>query len=328
MSEAQSGKHWVGFDLGGTKMQASVFDADFKTLGRHRKKTKGHEGSDTGLSRMAQTIHSAIADAGLRIEDLGGIGVGCAGPLDLACGLIHDAPNLGWKDVPVKKSLEKEFGCPVVVVNDVDAGVYGEYCFGAAKGSRNVVGVFPGTGIGGGCVLDGKIVTGRNQSCMEIGHIPIVPDGPTCGCGQKGCLEAVASRLAISAAAAQAAFRGLAPNLMRAVGTDLTNIRSGALAAAIEAGDKTIEQIVRTAAEYIGLAVVTLVHLLNPDTIVLGGGLVEAMPDLILKTVERTAKKRALPSFVDTFQIIRAKLADDASVMGAAAWAQKSLLSS
>ncbi len=178
--------------------------------------------------------------------DLRGIGLGSAGPLDLDEGIILDAPNLGWKDVKIKSILEKEFGCPAVVLNDVDAGVYGEYRFGAARSSRCAVGVFPGTGIGGGCVYDGKILRGKTNSCMEIGHIQVVPDGPRCGCGLQGCLEAVASRLAISAAAAQAAYRGQAPHLLDIAGTSLDEIRSGALADAIAAGDTVVESIVRT----------------------------------------------------------------------------------
>ena len=189
---------------------------------------------------------------------------GSAGPLDLDEGVILDAPNLGWKDVKMKATLEKEFGCPAAVMNDVDAGVYGEYRFGAARSSRCVLGVFPGTGIGGGCVYDGKIVRGKTNSCMEIGHIQVVPDGPLCGCGLRGCLEAVASRLAISAAAAQAAYRGQAPDLLDAAGTSLDQIRSGALADSIAAGDTVVESIVRNAARHIGTAVASAVHLCRP----------------------------------------------------------------
>ena len=152
MAATDKQKHWIGFDLGGTKMLAAVLDADFHLVSRQRKKTKGHEGSETGLERIAQTIQKALSDAELDEKQLGGIGVGCAGPLDLDKGIIHDAPNLGWQDVPVKEHLENVFHCPVQVVNDVDAGVFGEYCFGAAKDSRSVLGVFPGTGIGGGYV--------------------------------------------------------------------------------------------------------------------------------------------------------------------------------
>lgn len=154
--------HWIGFDLGGTKMLAVVFDAKFKPIGRSRKKTKGNEGMQAGLKRINNVIEEAITSAGLDADDINGLGIGCPGPLDLKKKMIHEAPNLGWKNVPVGESVEEAFGFPVTVANDVDAGVFGEYMFGAGKGSRCVVGIFPGTGIGGGCVYDGKLIRGAN----------------------------------------------------------------------------------------------------------------------------------------------------------------------
>lgn len=316
---------WVGFDLGGTKMLAVVFDADFKPLGRERKKTKGFDGVEAGLERVQQTIRAALESAGVAPERVRGIGVGCPGPLDLEKGIMIDAPNLGWSNVRIKKELEAAFGWPAVIANDVDLGVYGEYRFGAGQDARCVLGVFPGTGVGGGCVYEGNIIQGKQRSCMEIGHVRVICDGPLCGCGRRGCLEAVSSRLAISAAAAQAAYRGQAPNLRKKAGTDLREIRSGTLAEAIAAGDEVIERIVRDAAQHIGTAVGGFVHLLAPDVVVLGGGLVEAMPKLIVETVERAAKEWVLPSYVKSFKVVPAKLGDDAAVMGAAAWARRKL---
>ncbi len=312
----------VGFDLGGTKMLAVVYDDDFQTLGRKRTKTNAQEGKKAGLVRIADTVDKALKNAGIDRDRLGSIGVGCPGPLDLDKGILFSTPNLGWKNVSIKEVLEAEFGCPVIISNDVDSGVYGEYRFGAGVGSRCVLGVFPGTGIGGGCVYDGKIVRGKNSSCMEVGHIEVLPGGPLCGCGAHGCLEAVASRLAISAAAAQAAYRGQAPHLRTTAGTCLGDIRSGVLASSIAAGDKVVEEILCEAARYIGVAVAGIVHLMAPETVVLGGGLVEAMPDLFVKEVSRAAKKRVMKSYVDTFEVVAAELGDDASVMGAAAWAR------
>jgi glucokinase len=322
MSKSEKPRYWVGFDLGGTKMLASVYDERLERLASKRKRTKGHAGEKVGLERMIDAIDRAIEEAKLGRGDLAGIGVGCPGPLDLKRGILHEAPNLGWKDVALKETLEKEFGCPTVIANDVDMGVYGEYRLGAAQSARCVLGVFPGTGIGGGCVYEDNILTGGSISCMEIGHIQVVPDGPLCGCGRAGCLEAVASRLAISAAAAQAAFRGQAPNLLKAAGTDLSNIRSGTLAAAIRAGDREIERIVLRAARYLGDAIASVVNLLAPDTVVLGGGLVEAMPELYLSTVDETARNRTLPSYASSFKVVAATLGDNATSVGAAAWVQ------
>ncbi len=318
---------WVGMDLGGTKMLATVYDAEFKPLGRKRRRTKGTEGADSVTSRMIRTIRDALEAAQVAPDQISGIGVGIPGPVDQAKGIVLEAVNLSWENVPLAKLLDKEFKLPVVVLNDVDAGVYGEYRFGAAKSARTALGIFPGTGIGGGCVYDGQIVHGKRNSCMEIGHISVMPDGQLCGCGLRGCLETEASRLAISAEVAKAAFRGEAPTILKLAGTTVGDIRSSMLAEAIAAGDKVVEQIVRRAAKVLGTAVASCVHLLCPDVIVLGGGLVEAMPELYVESVASAARKAVMPSFVDTFKVVAAKLGDNAGVMGCAAWAEKTFTS-
>ncbi len=328
MTKANMGKNkeenWIGFDLGGTKMLAVVYNDRFEAIGRARKKTKGHEGMKAGLARINQVIEEACTDAGIEPTDVVGLGIGCPGPLDLKRKVIREAPNLGWKDVPIGESIETRFGFPVTVANDVDSGVFGEYEFGAGRGARCVVGIFPGTGIGGGCVYEGKLFRGSNSSCMEIGHILIQPNGPLDGAGNRGSLESLASRLAIAGASAQAAYRGHAPVLREAAGTDISNIRSGALAQAVEGGDRAVIEIMTKAAEDMAVGVVTIVHLLAPDVIVFGGGLVESMGKFLLPIVEKSARKRILPSMRDCFKIVEAELGDDAAVMGAAALAKQS----
>ncbi len=319
---AKNGKtYWLGFDLGGTKMLATLFDAKFRVVASERKKTKANNGMDDGLDRMEGAIDSVLEKGGILRKQLGGIGVGCPGPLDLDAGVILCAPNLGWKNVPVKATLEKAFGCPAVIANDVDAGTYGEYRFGAARGARCVLGVFPGTGIGGACIYEGNIFRGRTGSCMEIGHFPVDPVGPVTGPGVHGILESLASRLAISAQAAQAVYRGQAPALQRLAGTTLENIRSGVLAQAIAEGDTVVEEIVRHAAKTLGTTVAGVVNLLAPDVLVLGGGLVEAMPDLYVKTVKKTIDRRAMKAYASAVNVVAAQLGDNAGVMGAAAMA-------
>ena len=314
---------WVGFDLGGTKMLACVFDDELEKIGSRRRKTRGEAGQEEGVARIIKTIDQALADAEKTPQDLSGIGIGCPSPVDMERGILLDAVNLGWENVPVQLELEREYDCPVAVLNDVDAGVYGESQFGAADGAQTVLGVFPGTGIGGGCVYRGQIVHGRNSSCMEIGHVQIRDDGHLCGCGKRGCLETEASRLAISAEVAKAAFRGETPHLLERVDPDLPELRSGVLADAIAAGDKVIEQIVQDAAAKIGIAVANFVNLFAADCVVLGGGLVEAMPDIFVNTVHRAAADRVLPHFADSFHTVVAELGDDASVLGAAAWVRQ-----
>jgi glucokinase len=235
--------------------------------------------------------------------------------------MLLKANNLGWEKVPIRKLLEKEFGCPAAVANDVDAGTFGEYFKGAGKGARTVLGIFPGTGIGGGLVYDDNIYRGRKWSCLEIGHLQAVPDGPRCGCGRRGCLEAVAGRLAISTAASAAVLRGQAPWLQKHAGSDPANIRSGALADAIANGDESIREIVTQACEALGSVLGGMVNLLAPDVLVIGGGLAEAMPELYISEITKAMKPKVMDALASTCEIRISKLGDHATTLGAAAWA-------
>jgi glucokinase len=322
MPAASEQNLWLGFDLGGTKMLAQVYDDEFRLLGKARKKTKPALDPEAGIDRICQVIDEALAAAQVTPDQLAGLGIGCPGPVDMDRGIVCDPPNLAWKNVPVRAMLEKRYPCQVAVLNDVDAGVYGEYRFGAGKKARCVLGIFSGTGIGGGCVYQGQILTGKRHSCMEIGHVQVTPRGPLCGCGRRGCLEALASRLAIAANAAKCVYRGEAPRLQEIAGTDLLNIRSSAIAQAVKAGDLAIERLVQEAARHIGIAVASIVHLIAPDVVVLGGGLVESLPDMIRATVEAEARRRVMPAFTDEFRVVVASLGDDAGALGAAGWAE------
>lgn len=322
MSSSRSRPYSIGFDLGATKMMAVVFDAKFRPLARRRRKTKGSQSARDGIARIAETIREALDEAGVSPQQVSCIGIGVPGPVDMKRGRVAHMPNLGWKNTPVRARLAAFFDRPVAVLNDVDAGTYGEYRFGAGIGARCVLGVFPGTGIGGGCVYEGRILHGANLSCMEIGHIPVLPGGVRCGCGRRGCLETVASRLAIAAAAATAAAQGAAPHLAEATGGAIREIRSSVLKAAIAAGDTPIEDALGQAAQWLGVGVAAAVNLLLPDVVVLGGGLVEAFPVLFRTEVANVARERVMPAFQREFKVCVAALGDDATAMGAAAWAR------
>ena len=313
----------IGVDLGGTKTMAVVYDENYRPLGRRMKKTLPHQGFDATVERIAKTIDIALKRAGISRDAIDTIGVGAPGSLDLNAGVILEAPNLGWVDAPLADALSMIYDRPVTLGNDVDMGVYAEYECGVARGKRCVLGVFPGTGIGGGCVYEGRVMRGERGSCMEIGHIPVMPEGPECGCGANGCLEAVSSRLAIASAAARAAHCGQAPWLMKNAGTVVSRIRSPMIGDAVRHGDTAVERIVRRAAHSIGVALAGIIHLVSPDTIVLGGGMVESLPDIYLEEVEQAARDRVLPSFRDSFQVVTAELGGDATALGAAAWSAK-----
>lgn len=321
MKKKQKNRVSIGFDLGGTKMMAVVYDGCFKELGRERRRTRGEQGPTAGMKRLKDAIMAALSSADMPLRRLKAIGIGIPGTLDLEKGVILDCPNLGWRNIPIRKILRKEFDCAVEVVNDVDAGLYGEYMFGAARKARTVVGVFPGTGVGGACIYDGRLVRGKDRSCMEIGHLPLVPDGVLCGCGRRGCLETVSSRLAIASQAAAAAHRGEAPHLLKLCGAGVSNARSRAIAESINAGDKAVETIMLDAARWLGKGIASAVNLLAPDVVVVGGGLVESFPGAYMKMIKTSTEEHVMPSFRGTYRIVPASLGDDAVALGASALA-------
>ncbi|MBI5094470.1 MAG: ROK family protein [Candidatus Hydrogenedentes bacterium] len=306
----------VGLDIGGTKMMAVVLNNKFKVLGRCRKKSRSEDNAnEKPEDRICRIVRLAMEDA--KVDTIRGIGVGSPGPLDPNTGVIIDTPNLGWKNFPLGRMLSKTFGVPTVVNNDVNLGTYGEWRFGKIKDAKNVIGVFPGTGIGGGLILNGSLFHGFSGAAGEVGHMTIEVDGPYCGCGKRGCLEAVASRLAIASQVAAMAARGDAPYILANCGTDMANIRSGSLAKAIEAGDAMVEGVVRKAAYYVGIGVANLINIMSPEAVVLGGGLVEAMPKIYLDECQRAVKYHAMPFLRKGVKIVAARLGDDAVALGA-----------
>lgn len=315
---AQSSDPVIGFDLGGTKMLAAVFSQKYKILGTSKKKTRATGGGEAVFERMVKTADEAVAAAGLKMSDIAGLGIGSPGPLDPFEGVIESTPNLGFENFPLKARLQKALDLPVAVDNDVNMGTYGEFHFGAGKGCRHLVGMFPGTGIGGGLILNGELYRGATGGAGEIGHMIIQIDGPLCGCGQHGCIEALASRLSIAKDAVAMAARGDAPGILATAGTDLVQVKSKALAAAMEAGDEQIRALVLRSAGYLGVAMANVVNLLSPEMIVLGGGLIEALPREYLATAEKSMHEHAMSWLVEKVKVKAAKLGDDAVIMGAA----------
>ena len=311
----------LGIDLGGTKMFAVVFDADFNEIGASRMATLGYEGPDAGLERIGESIQEALKSAGIKKSALSAAGIGCPGVVDFETGMLRHAPNLGWKEVPVGKFLDDLFKCPVAVLNDVDAGTFGEFRTGAGKGARSLLGVFPGTGVGGGFVYEGKILRGRRASCMELGNIRLLGSSLEGATGEPVSLEALASRLNIACTCATEAYRGKAPYIMEKAGTDIQKIKSGIVKKAIENGDSAVENIMKRSIEYLGIGVAAAVDMLGPDSIVIGGGLAEKMPDLYRKGLRKAIQRNASPALVEEIEISIATLGDHAVAMGAAAYA-------
>jgi glucokinase len=311
---------WIGFDLGGTKMMASVLDANYNVLGFARKSTNGSEGAAKGRGKIVKAVHEAIEAAGVSPKGIQGIGIGCPGLVNPEKGLLVFAPNLGWTNMALRKLLQTEFKCPVAVLNDVDAGTYGEYILGAGKGARSLLGIFPGTGVGSGFVYNGQLVMGKSISAMELGNL-LLP-GTHIGSPVFGTvtLEDLTSRLALASQAGLACYRGQMPELDKKTEGALRSIRSKALANAFRSGDDAAMIMFRNSIRYLGMGVAMVVNLLAPDRITLGGGLVEELPGLYMNLLKEEVERYAIPELARGIRYSIAKLGDQAVTAGSVAW--------
>ena len=316
----------VGVDMGGTKILSAVIDAEGNILGTAKVSTKAEERTSVVIGRIAASIEKAIRKSNVDKASIQAIGIGAPGPLDPETGVVIFAPNLGWRDVPLKTELEGRTGLPTFVDNDVNVGTLGEHAFGAAQGVENVVGIFVGTGIGGGIILNGELFHGASKTAGEVGHIIVKAGGPRCGCGTRGCLEAIASRTAMAKQFREAIEKkGKKSVLTKLTDGDLSVIRSGVLVKAIRAKDKLTLKVFKKVTRYLGIGVGSIVNFLNPDMIVLGGGVVEALDDTFIDNIRTYAEKYALPNTLSGVQIVRAKLGDNSGILGAAALARHRL---
>jgi glucokinase len=310
--------YFVGVDLGGTKILAGVFDSGFNCLARMKLSTKPERGFDGVIERVARCVRDAVDECDLSLKQIRALGVGAPGAVDAAEGKVIFAPNLDWKDVPLKKALEAQLDIPVFVENDCKLHTVGVYEAELKAKPRHLIGIFLGTGIGAGLIINGKLYTGFNNCAGEIGHMVIDIDGPECGCGNHGCFEALASRRAIFRTIQTAVKKGQDTVLTEMLGKDLSDLRSGDLRKAIRRGDKFVERVIEQAAEYTGIAVGNLINLFSPEVIVLGGGIIEQLEHEMLPIIEKTAKAHALPGTAKGISIVATRLGDDAGITGGA----------
>jgi glucokinase len=314
---------YIGVDLGGTKILAGVFNDDMECIGRARISTKAQRGAGEVTERIVRCIRDAADECDLEMKQVKAIGLGAPGAVNPESGRVIFAPNLEWEDIPLKKDLEKELDRPVFLENDCNAATLGIYELELKSKPAQMVGIFLGTGIGGGIILNGELYSGFNRSAGEIGHMVVEVGGPKCGCGNRGCLEAVASRTAMFRKIHTAVKEGQKTVLTEMLGPELEDLRSGDLRKAIKRGDKFVEHIVEEAAEYTGIAVANLLNLLNPEVVAIGGGLMEQLEDDMLAIIIETAMDYAMPGTSKGIEIIASKLGDDAGITGAAVLARR-----
>jgi glucokinase len=313
----------VGVDFGGTKIYAGVFKPGLHCVGTSRISTKAQRGSSSVIERIARCVQDAVDECDIAMKGVRGVGVGAPGAVDPETGKVIFAPNLEWKDVPLKKELEDHLGVPVFVENDCNMAMLGVHEAELDGKPEHAVGIFIGTGIGAGLIVNGKLFSGANRTAGEVGHMVLELNGPKCGCGNLGCFEALASRTAIFKRIEQAVKQGQKTLLTDMLGKDLEDMRSGDLRKAIRRGDKFVEKIVEDAAQYTGVALGNLVNLLSPEVIVLGGGIIEALEDEMMSIIIETTKDYAMPGTMKGVEIRATKLADDAGIVGGAVLARR-----
>jgi glucokinase len=312
---------YASVDLGGTNIAAVFAGADGRILAERSVLSRSHEGPEAVLGRIADLVNGLAWEAHLKPEALG---MGVPGLADLKNGRTKFLPNLPtqWRDVPVREVLAPKVGCPVYLLNDVRMATLGELVFGHGREARTMAFFALGTGIGGGVVVDGKLRLGPMGAAGELGHQTILPDGPRCGCGNRGCLETLASGPALTAEGVRLMLSGQAPKLHELVGGEASAITPKEMAAAAEAGDEAVKEAIVRAAQFLGIGVSNIIVILNPDLIVLGGG-VAAMGPLLFDTVRQTVRERVGMLPTDEIAIMPSMLGDRAGALGGIVLAMK-----
>jgi glucokinase len=317
----------VGVDLGGTKIMAGIFTPQLKLLGTSKLSTKSGRGFDAVVDRIARTVRDAVDESDLSIKQVRGIGIGAPATIDPEKGEVIFAPNLGWKNAPLRRELEKALDIPVFVENDCNICTLGVHEAELQGKPRSLVGIFLGTGIGGGIILDGKLHSGFNRTAGEIGHMILQVGGPKCGCGNRGCFEALASRLSIFREIEDRIKEGGKSVLTDMLGPGETyrDLKSGDLRKAIRKGDKLVEKVIEEAAEYTGIAVANVLNFLNPQVVVLGGGVIDALSDEMMSIILETARDYCMPGVDTNIEIVESRLGDLAGIHGGAVLARQRL---
>lgn len=310
-------------DLGATKIFSLVALPDGREVGSDYRSTRAGRGPKAVIRRIVESVWAALAAGGVDRTQLAAVAVAAPGPIDHEAGLVRNPPNLpGWGTLPLVRLLEEATGVPVALENDANAAALGEHAFGAGRDFRNMIFVTVSSGIGGGIIVDGRVYRGATGAAGEVGHMVVDEEGPRCGCGQRGCLEALSSGTAIAARATALAEEGASSVLARLArrSTPPPGKSTGLTAADVERaaleGDAVARKVIEDAGHYLGLGLVNLVHVFNPHGIVIGGG-VSRMGDLILEPARQVVRERCFPLSQEGLRIVPGILGDRAGALGA-----------
>lgn len=302
------GSHVIGIDIGGTKLATVVAHKDGNIIQKVRKPTEAEKGPHHAVQLLLSMVDQALDLAGLQREDISGIGVSCGGPLDTKTGIIYSPPNLpGWDALPLKELIEAEFHIPTVIENDANASALAEAKFGGGRGYDYLLYITMSTGIGGGIVVNGEIYHGANDSAGEVGHQILLPDGPRCGCGKYGCLEALCSGPSIARRAQEAVTKRPHTKILTLADGHINRVRSEHVLQAASKGDALAIALIEETAYYMGWGIANLVNILNPQ-IVLLGTIAVAAGNLLLEPIRRTVAEMAMQRPAEAVKIMPAEL--------------------
>jgi glucokinase len=309
---------YAGIDLGGTKILVLVSDAQGRVLGTARTPTLAAQGPDAVVGRIVDAVRAAAAEAQIDAASIAAAGISAPGPIDRDAGIITDPPNLpGWHNVPLASILREKLGIPAVLENDANCGAVGEHRFGAGHGYRHLLFVTISTGIGGGIIIDNELYAGASGAAGEVGHLIVSVEGPACGAGHAGCLEAYASGTAIAARAREMIAAGGLPRTAR-LAEHNPPLSAETVHMASEQGEAEATAIITSAGRYLGIGLASLINAFNPQAIVLGGGVMN-MGDTILGPAVETARTRTFAQSFTDVRIVEGELGERAAALGAIA---------
>jgi len=326
MSDAPVADWIVGVDIGGTNINVGVVPFDGgKPLGFRTQRTEAQRGAKYVVDRVVKMIEDAMRDVmdahGGGRESFAGVGIGSPGPLDRKTGTVISTPNLGWRNFPLRDLIQNAVGLPAMLDNDANAAAYGEWWLGAGRDARSLVGITLGTGIGGGVVLDGELYHGASDAAAEIGHMTIDSTGRKCKCGNYGCLEAYASGPAIAARAIEGIESG-ASSLLPELAGELNDITAETVFEAVVQGDPYATEVIIDTAKFLGVGLANLINILNPDVLVISGGVTRA-GDRLFEPLRKEVRRRAFRVAEQACRIVPSQLEGTAGVIGAVACFKK-----
>lgn len=304
----------LAIDIGGTKLAAGIVDTEGRILARGEVPTLAAEGLEPVLGRIVGLGRDLLSRPEVADVSVHRVGVGCAGPVDLKAGIVFNPPNLpGWLRVPLIDHLQEALALPAVLENDANAAALGEFRYGAGKGARSIVYLTVSTGIGGGIILEGKIWHGLKDAAGEIGHMTVCPDGPLCGCGNRGCLEAMSSGTSIARRAREAVVAGRKTAL-----SAIPALTSADVVQLAQQGDPVAREVWESAVTYLGIGVAAVITILAPERVVIGGGVTKA-GDFLFQPLRAYVRERVKLVPVESVAILPAALGPDVGILGAAA---------